>query len=416
MAHRGEEGTLRLRRRLGFLPRALELGDVVVDRVEADAVPVEPQRDELHLDVQERAILGGTASDATSPTLPECLQGDVAALAPELRRDDELVDGLPHRFVRGVAEEPRSGGVPARHPLVGIHHDDGCRADLDEHLEVLLLAVYLGEQARVLDRDADVGGDGGEEARVGLAEPAFLLDALDADYADRPVAGEDRHAEIRERGRSDCGLSLVLLPPVEQQRLARAEDLRCQPLAVLDGWLRAALARLVVVGELDPPRLLVVQGHIRDVGVERPTHLLADELDQCVEVELRRERLADAVHGSQLGDALPRLVDEARVVEGDAEASGQRGQEPLVVRVERMRAVDVLERKHARRASADEQRDEDRRLARISADDRRVAVTLELPPDQSTSSSSGSRDSITCLRKPISGIGCSSSRSPRSRM
>ena len=63
-------------------------------------------------------------------------------------------------------------------------------------------------------------------------------------------------------------------------------------------------------------------------------HLLADELDQRVEVELGRERLADAVHRPQLGHALPRFMYEAGVVERDAEATGQRHQEPLVALVE----------------------------------------------------------------------------------
>jgi hypothetical protein len=42
----------------------------------------------------------------------------------------------------------------------------------------------------------------------------------------------------------------------------------------------------VVVGELDLPGSLVMEGHIRDVRVERFPDTLADELDQPVEVEL----------------------------------------------------------------------------------------------------------------------------------
>ncbi len=61
-----------------------------------------------------------------------------------------------------------------------------------------------------------------------------------------------------------------------------------------------------------------MEGQVGDVGVERLPHLLADELDQRLEVELRGERLADAVHGRELGDALARLLHEARVLEGDA--------------------------------------------------------------------------------------------------
>ena len=104
--------------------------------------------------------------------------------------------------------------------------------------------------------------------------------------------------------------------------------------------------------------------------------LLADELDQRVEVELRRERLADAVHRRELGHALTRLVEQASVVERDAQAAGQGGQEPLVVLAERMRAVDVLERDDSGRAAADDERDEERRLDRLPAEHERVAVAL----------------------------------------
>ena len=90
------------------------------------------------------------------------------------------------------------------------------------------------------------------------------------------------------------------------------------------------LAGLVVVGEFDLSGGLVVQRHIGDVGVERLAHPLADQLDQRVEVELRGERLPDAVHRRELGHPLARLVDETGVVERDAEAAGERGQQPLV--------------------------------------------------------------------------------------
>ena len=112
--------------------------------------------------------------------------------------------------------------------------------------------------------------------------------------------------------------------------------------------LGPALAALPVVGELDPPGGFVVEGDVGDVGVERLAHVLADELDQPVEVELRRERLADAVHRRELADALARLLHEAGVLERDAEAAGHRRQELLVGLVEGVLAIDVLERDHAR--------------------------------------------------------------------
>ena len=68
---------------------------------------------------------------------------------------------------------------------------------------MLPLPLDLREQARVLDRDADVGGDRGEQAHVGLVEPPLLavLWTLITPIALSP--SEDRHAEIRLRGCSD---------------------------------------------------------------------------------------------------------------------------------------------------------------------------------------------------------------------
>ena len=71
---------------------------------------------------------------------------------------------------------------------------------------------------------------------------------------------------------------------------------------------------------------------------------------------------------------------QASVVERDAEAAGQGGQEPLVVLAERVRAVDVLERDDPGRAAADDERDEERRLGRLPAEHEGVAVALRAPP------------------------------------
>ena len=72
---------------------------------------------------------------------------------------------------------------------------------------------------------------------------------------------------------------------------------------------------------------------------------LADQLDDRLEVELLGEGQADLVHDRQLGSALIglgeqplRLIEQAGVLEGDAHARGQRGQQSdvgLVVGVAR---------------------------------------------------------------------------------
>ena len=87
---------------------------------------------------------------------------------------------------------------------------------------------------------------------------------------------------------------------------------------------------------------------------------VADELDQRVQLELRGERLADAVHGRQLGDALARLVDRA---------ARSRARRPCCPRSSRAAADRTRRRRtrgrgsgasHARRRTADDERREDR--------------------------------------------------------
>src|SRR5262245_64958358 len=75
------------------------------------------------------------------------------------------------------------------------------RRDLPTYLRELggleRTPLRLAVELRIPDRGPDVGGDRGQEPCVCLAEAAFLIDALDADDADRLVAGKDRHAEVR---------------------------------------------------------------------------------------------------------------------------------------------------------------------------------------------------------------------------
>jgi hypothetical protein len=313
VAHRGEEGTLGLRRRLGFLAGALELGDVVVDAEEAHVRAVHGERDEHQLDVDEGSVSALAPGDPLRPALSDRFPHDLAPFLAAGVAEDEVIEGPAESFLCGVAEELGRSWVPVGHPLVGVEDDHRGGTDGDERLEVAALSLHLGEKACVLDRNADVGRDRRQQAGVGFAEPALLIDALDADYADRRVANEDRHAQERPHAGAKPR-RLVLLEmrrAVEKKRLARLEDTGRQPLAVRDRSFLAALPALVVVDEVDPSRWSVVEGNIGDISLERLAHLLADELDQRVEVELRRERLADAVHGRELGHPLARLVDEA---------------------------------------------------------------------------------------------------------
>ena len=70
-------------------------------------------------------------------------------------------------------------------------------------------------------------------------------------------------------------------------------------------------------------------------------------------------------------------MDETGVVERDAETAGQRCQQPFSARVKGVRPVNVLERENASRAPAHTQRNEERRLAGVAAENGRVAITLQ---------------------------------------
>ena len=260
------------------------------------SLAVDGERDEHQLDVDRRAVLPSAPGDSMRTPARHGLRGGLAALVAMLLVEHEVVDLAPDRLLRRVAEQLCRGRVPAGHDLLCIHLDHRDRADADERLEVLLLATDLGEEARVLDRHAHVGGERREQARVVLAVSPFLARALDADHADRPVADPDRDAEVGlRRGADDrpvaAGAGVVL-----EERLARLDDLRGQALAERHRRLADVLAQLPVVRKLDHAGGLVVQGDVGDVRVERFADALADELDQLVEVELGRERLADAVH------------------------------------------------------------------------------------------------------------------------
>ena len=84
-------------------------------------------------------------------------------------------------------------------------------------------------------------------------------------------------------------------------------------------------------------------------------------------LELARQRLLDAVDQRQLGIPLPCLMHEPRVLERNAQAAGQRLQELLVGVGKRVLTVDVLERDHARRLAACDERHEHDRLRHLAA-------------------------------------------------
>ena len=116
-------------------------------------------------------------------------------------------------------------------------------------------------------------------------------------------ADEDRNAEVGLHGRPDALAlhDLEVLGTVQQERLARLEDPRGQALAEPQRLAGRRLPPLDPVREIDHARHSVEQRHIDDVRSERRPELLAGELDEAVEVELRGRRLPDVVDDRQLG-------------------------------------------------------------------------------------------------------------------
>ena len=119
-----------------------------------------------------------------------------------------------------------------------------------------------------------------------------------------------------------------------------------------------------------------MQRHIGDVGVERLAHALSDQLDQRAEIELRGECLPDAVDGRELGHSLPGLVHEPSVVERYARLPASVVSRRWSASAKACVRSRVLQRDDAGRATADDERDEERRADRIAAQHVRVAVAL----------------------------------------
>src|SRR5690606_40125574 len=63
----------------------------------------------------------------------------------------------------------------------------------------------------------------------------------------------------------------------------------------------------VLVGEMEHVCLAVVERHVNDVGLEGLAHLLADEMHEGIELQLRDECSADVVYRIELFDALLEL-------------------------------------------------------------------------------------------------------------
>ena len=228
----------------------------------------------------------------------------------------------------------------------------------------------LVDEASVVERDAEAAGEGDEQPLVCLREGVLPVDVLERDNADRVTRSEQRHEQDRLRrfagdqhlDAPPCGLAGDVL--VDHQRLAGLEHVAVEP--ARRRFHVEPLAALDRVRGDEVPGCLVEHRDQDGLGVEDLLDLVADEVVDRLRVELAGDRRLDAVDQRELGVSLAGLVDEARVVERDAEAAGERDEQPLVGLGEGVLAVDVLERDDADRVAAGEQRHEQDRLRRFA--------------------------------------------------
>ena len=248
VAHRCQEGALGLRRGLGLLARPLELGDVVIDDVEAGMLAVDEQWHHDHLDVDKHTVPSHPVRDPVGATLLERLAGHADALVAQcLRPQDEVVDVAADRLIGAESEQRGRRRVPGGYALVAVERHDGHRADLDERLEVLLLSVQLGGS---------------------LLDPVLeRLDVL-AQLSGHVVEGEREGAHL-VLGRNRC-LPREVAGGDRRRRVGNRED-----------------------GLRDPPR------HPVDPACEQGDDAETDEADREREVTRRREGLVLAHLGDQ---------------------------------------------------------------------------------------------------------------------
>ena len=128
-----------------------------------------------------------------------------------------------------------------------------------------------------------------------------------------------------------CASVSSLLPRLSGARVRMTVDER--PLAERPrrSPVEADHRRRSCTGALSIPDAASYRMIASETASKMPAHALADELDNGLELELLRQRLADLVDQGQLGIALVglgqealRLGEQAGVLEGDAHAGGER--------------------------------------------------------------------------------------------
>ena len=137
---------------------------------------------------------------------------------------------------------------------------------------------------------------------------------------------------------------------------------------------------LVLVQEVDFARLVVDPADADVVALQHLAQLVADEVDDALEVQRAGHALLDAVDHRELGVALLgllqqalRLVEQARVLQRDAHRRGDRLEQAHFGLAERMLALVILELQAAQHAIAGDDLHVDEGEALVGAFHRRVA-------------------------------------------
>ena len=235
--------------------------------------------------------------------------------------------------------------------------------DVVDERELGVALTGLLEQPGVLERDAQAARERGQETYVGVAERVLAVEVLERDHAGRfaPDHERDEQGGLRWFPLKDARLTepfgLLIEVLVGEVRLAGLEHVAPEA-DDLDGLVGEPDASLDRVGEADQTRRLIEHPDVDDLRVEDLLQAIADEVVHRLHLQVLGEAPLDVVDQRELGVALPGLLEQPGVLERDAEAPGERRQEPEVGVVERVLAVDVLQRDHPGGPSSDDQRHE----------------------------------------------------------
>ncbi len=255
--------------------------------------------------------------------------------------------------------------------------------DVVDERELGVALTGLLEQPRVLERDAEAASERREQADVCLAERVLAVEVLERDAADRLPADYERDQQHRggHLFRAPHPRAAQLGDPfldtlVEQERLPRVHHVSAEGTGRL-GVDEVADAPFDRVRPRDHPGVAIEHADVQHLRIEDFDQPVAEQVVHGLHVEVFGEAALDVVDHGQLGVALPRLFEQAGVLERDAQAACKGSKEALVHLAERALALEVLERDHAGRPARDDEWDPHRGLGPLSHEQFRLRVLGE---------------------------------------